>query len=198
MKVTVYCGAASGNNPEFTKRAAELGRWLASKGHSLIYGGGNQGMMGAVSGACLKAGGKATGVSPDFFVMNEETRADLDALIIADDMSHRRNIMMELGDAFIALPGGTGTLDEITEVLAIKRLGMLGTINKPIMLYNINGYYDKLFEFLDVMKSEDFCRVEDRTNAIEVTCIEDIERALNSAGEHDRTRNTAYDDSEKE
>lgn len=198
MNITVYCGAASGNDPEFKKRAEELGRWIASKDYTLIYGGGNQGMMGAISAACLETGGCATGVSPRFFIANEETRSDLDELIIADDMSHRRNIMMELGDAFIALPGGTGTLDEISEVMAMKRLGRLGTITKPIMIYNINSYYDSLFDFLDAMKAEDFCRPEDRTNAIEVKCIEDIERALEHAGRHDTTRTTVYDNLQKE
>lgn len=193
LNITVYCGASSGSDPEFKRRAEELGRWMASKDHRLIYGGGNQGMMGAVSSACLAAGGSATGVSPGFFIANEETRSDLDELIVADDMAHRRNVMMELGDAFIALPGGTGTLDEITEVMAMKRLGRLGTVTKPVMFYNINGYYDRIFEFLDAMSEEKFCRQEDRDNAIEVRCIEDIELALEGAGSHDSTRNTLYD-----
>lgn len=149
-------------------------------------------MMGAVSHALLEGGGQSTGVSPSFFIMNEEVRDDLSELIISDHMWDRKKTMIELGDAYIALPGGTGTIDEITEVLSLKRLGLLGDVNKPVMLYNINGYYDKFFEFLDDMEAEGFCRQADRHNAIEVKCIEDIERALEKAGSEDPTRNMLY------
>lgn len=192
MNITVYCGANTGNDPEFIKKAAELGRWMAEHGHRLIYGAGNSGMMGAVSHALLEGGGKSTGVSPSFFITNEEVRSDLTELIISDHMWDRKMTMIESGDAYIALPGGTGTIDEITEVLSLKRLGLLGDVNKPVMLYNINGYYDKFFEFLDDMAAEGFCRPADRLNAIEVTCIEDIERALEKAGGEDPTRNMLY------
>lgn len=192
MNITVYCGANTGNDPEFIKRAAELGRWMAEHGHRLIYGGGNSGMMGAVSHALLEGGGKVTGVSPSFFIVNEEVRNDLTELVISEHMWDRRNIMIERGDAYIALPGGTGTIDEITEVLSLKRLGLLGDVNKPVMIYNINGYYDKFFEFLDDMAAESFCRPEDRLNAIEVKCIGDIELAIEKAGGEDPTRNMLY------
>ncbi len=192
MNITVYCGANTGNDPEFIKKAAELGRWMAEHGHRLVYGGGNSGMMGAVSHALLEGGGKSTGVSPRFFIKNEEVRDDLTELIVSEHMWDRRKIMIEHGDAYIALPGGTGTIDEISEVLSLKRLGLLGDVNKPVMLYNINGYYDKFFEFLDNMAAEGFCRAADRQNAIEVTCIEDIERELEKAGGEDPTRNMLY------
>ena len=193
MNITVYCGAREGNDPEFAKRAEELGAWMAKKGHRLVYGGGRDGMMGRVSNALLEGGGQATGITPAFFVLAEETREDLTELEIADNMSSRRERMMELGDAFIALPGGTGTLDEIAEVMAMKRIGMLGKVNKPVIVYNVNGYYDHFFEFLDDMADREFCRREDRDNVIEVTCIEDIERALETAGSIDETRNSKYD-----
>lgn len=168
---------------------------MAGQGHRLIYGGGEFGMMGAVSDALIEAGGEATGVAPGFFISNEEVRDDLSELIVSEHMSDRRQIMIEQGDAFIALPGGTGTIDEISEVLALKRLGLLGETNKPVMFYNINAYYDKLFEFFDGMADEGFCREEDRANVIEVRCIGDIERALESAGMEDITRNKLYDKS---
>ena len=193
LNITVYCGAKTGKDPEFIKRAAELGRWMAKHGHRLIYGGGNAGMMGAVSYALMEEGGEVTGVTPDFFVVNEEVRGDLTELIVTDDMPHRRNVMMDLGDAFIALPGGTGTIDEISEVMATKRLGRLGNVNKPIMLYNVNGYYDSFIDFLDRMADEEFCRRADRDNVIEVTCIEDIAAALEGAGGEDHTINKLYD-----
>ena len=193
MNITVYCGAHEGNDPEFAVRARELGEWMAKNGHTLIYGGGNAGMMGMVSHAVLEGGGRATGVTPAFFVLAEETRDDLTELEIAENMSARRERMMELGDAFIALPGGTGTLDEIAEVMAMKRIGMLGKVNKPVMVYNINGYYDHFFEFLDDMADREFCRREDRENVIEVRCTDDIAKAVESAGSIDETRNSKYD-----
>ena len=192
MKITVYCGAAEGNDPEFIARARELGAWMAEKGHRLIYGAGNSGMMGAVSDALIEGGGEAIGVTPQFFVLAEETRSDLTEVVIADDMSTRRKWMIEHGDAFIALPGGMGTLDEISEVMTYKRLGLLGKINKPVMLYNVNGYYDRFFDFLDDMLAQDFCRQLDYDNVIEVTCIADIERELSNAGSIDETRTSKY------
>lgn len=193
MNITVYCGNNTGNDPEFVKKADELGRWMAEHGHRLIFGGGKLGMMGAVSRALLERGGEATGVSPEFFIRKEEVRDDLTELILSEHMWDRRKIMIELGDAFIALPGGTGTADEITEVLALKRLGLLGKVNEPVMIYNINGYYDDFFRYLDDMVREGFCSENDRKNAIEVRCIEDIARALETAGSIDLNRNDLYD-----
>ena len=193
MNITVYCGALEGANPEYVKRARELGAWMAENGHTLVYGAGNAGMMGAVSDGAIENGGEVIGVTPNFFVMAEVTRDDLTEKIVSEGMSDRRVTMMELGDAFIALPGGTGTLDEISEVIALKRIGKLGEINKPVMLYNIDGYYDKLFDFFDVVADNEFCRREDRANIIEVTSIEDIARALEGAGRVDETRNKQFE-----
>lgn len=193
VNITVYCGAHEGRDPEFTKRAAELGSWMAEHGHRLVFGGGNFGMMGVISQAVVAAGGELTGVTPEFFVAADEVREDMTELILAKDMAERRYTMMDLADAFIALPGGTGTLDEITEVIATNRLGRLGEIYKPVMVYNVNGYYDSFFDFLDAMEAQEFYRHEDRSNVIEVRCIEDIAAALETAGGEDGTRNRLYD-----
>ena len=193
MNITVYCGAAEGMDPEYIERARELGAWMASKGHTLVYGAGNSGMMGAVSDALIEGGGEAIGVTPRFFILAEETRDDLAEVVISDDMSTRRSWMIENGDAFIALPGGMGTLDEITEVMTYKRLGLLGKVNKPVMIYNVNGYYDRIFTFLDDMRDQGFCRQLDRDNVIEVKCLEDIVRALETVGSIDETRTSKYD-----
>ena len=193
MNITVYCGAAEGMDPEFIERARELGAWMASKGHTLVYGAGNSGMMGAVSDALIEGGGEAIGVTPRFFILAEETRDDLAEVVISDDMSTRRSWMIENGDAFIALPGGMGTLDEITEVMTYKRLGLLGKVNKPVMVYNVNGYYDRFFSFLDDMREQGFCRQIDCENVIEVKCLEDIVRALECVGSIDETRTSKYD-----
>ena len=102
--------------------------------------------------------------------------------------------MIDNGDAFIALPGGMGTLDEITEVMTYKRLGLLGKVNKPVMIYNVHGYYDKFVSFLDDMRDQTFCRQLDRDNVIEVKCLEDIVRALEIVGSIDETRTSKYDE----
>ena len=193
MNITVYCGALTGANPEYAKRARELGNWMSDNNHTLVYGAGDRGMMGAVSDGVIENGGKAIGVTPNFFVLAEVTRDDLTELIVPEGMSDRREKMMELGDAFIALPGGTGTLDEISEVASLKRIGKLGEIDKPIMIYNIDGYYDKLLEFFDVILENEFFRPEDRANIIEVKSIEDIARVIENAGGFDHTRNTQFD-----
>lgn len=193
MNITVYCGAFAGANPEYAKRAKELGAWMAEHGHALVYGAGDHGMMGAVSDGVIENGGTAIGVTPNFFVLAEVTRKDLTELIVSEGMSDRRVTMMELGDAFIALPGGTGTLDEISEVAALKRIGKLGEIDKPIMLYNIDGFYDKLLEFFDDVLADGFFRPEDRNNIIEVKNIEDIARVIENAGGIDHTRNREFD-----
>ena len=192
MNITVYCGANFGKDPLFAEKARELGIWMARNGHRLVYGAGDVGMMGAVSNAVLENGGEVIGVTPDFFVMAEEIHPNLTDLRISRDMPERRSIMIEEGDAFIALPGGTGTLDEISEVMSLRRLGLLGDRIRPVMLYNVNGYYDNLLAFFDRMADEEFFRKSDREAVHEVRSIEDIEKVLASAGETDTKRNKLY------
>ena len=192
MNITVYCGAHTGTDPEFSRRAEELGRWMAQNGHRLIYGAGHVGTMGIIARAVLENGGEVTGVTPGFFITAEEIYEGLTELQVVDDLPERRRLMIEQGDAFIALPGGTGTLDEITEVISLMRLGALGDRIRPVMLYNINGFYDSLFVFFDRIASEGFYREGDRRRILEVRSIEDIETALLAAGRPDDERNTLY------
>lgn len=175
----------AGRDPEHLSRAYELGRWMAANGHRLVYGAGNAGMMGAVSDGVLEAGGEAVGVTPGFFVYAEVTRDDLTEKRVTEGMSDRRDLMIEMGDAFIALPGGTGTLDEISEVMSLARIGKLGEVIKPVMLYNMNGYYDDLFRFLDKAADEGYLGMDDRRRIIDVRSIEDIEKTLETAGQPD-------------
>jgi uncharacterized protein (TIGR00730 family) len=177
-----------GMDPEHMKKAEELGGWMAANGHRLIYGAGNAGMMGAVSDGVLKAGGEAVGVTPDFFVYHEATRGDLTECIVTADMSERRNKMIELGDAFIALPGGTGTLDEISEIMSLLRIGKLGDRIKPAMLYNMNGYYDEIFKWLDKAAANGYLGQDDRDRILDVRSTDDIGRALLTAGQPDPAR----------
>ena len=148
MNITVYLGANEGNDPTLRKAVEELGAWIGTSGNALIYGGSKSGLMGALADSVLSAGGKVTGVEPQFFIENEFQHKGLTKLIITKDMSERKNKMIELGDAFIAFPGGTGTLEEITEVMSKVSLKQL---DAPCILYNLDGYYDSLKELLELM-----------------------------------------------
>ena len=119
----------------------ELGRWIGQNGHALVYGGSKSGLMGALAESVLTAGGHVTGVEPQFFVDAGFVYDDIDELIVTRDMSERKAKMIELGDAFIAFPGGTGTLEEIAEVMSKVSLRHL---DAPCILYNLSGYYDGL------------------------------------------------------
>lgn len=145
MNITVYLGACSGNDENLKKSVAELGNWIGESGNTLIYGGSKTGLMGELAKSVLQAGGKAIGVEPQFFIDENVQYEGLTELIITKDMSERKAKMIELGDAFIAFPGGTGTLEEISEVMSKVSLKQLTV---PCILYNLNGYYDSLKELL--------------------------------------------------
>lgn len=148
MNITVYLGANEGNDPALRHAVEELGTWIGTSGNALVYGGSKSGLMGAIADSVLNAGGKVTGVEPKFFIENEFQHAGLTKLIVTEDMSERKNKMIELGDAFIAFPGGTGTLEEIAEVMSKVSLKQLSA---PCILYNLNGYYNGLKTLLDHM-----------------------------------------------
>lgn len=145
MNITVYLGAKEGNDPSLRSAARELGTWIGGNGHTLIYGGSKCGLMGELAESTLMAGGKVIGVEPQFFI---DMGFDYDAitqLIVTKNMSERKAKMIELGEAFIAFPGGTGTLEEISEIMSMTALGHL---DAPCIIYNRNGYYDSLKELL--------------------------------------------------
>lgn len=141
MNITVYLGASVGNDPAFLPAVQELGNWIGANGHALVYGGSKSGLMGALADSALEAGGHVTGVEPSFFIEAEFQHDGIDDLIVTSDMAERKAKMIELGDAFIAFPGGTGTLEEIAEVMSRVALGQL---DAPCIFYNLNGYYDGL------------------------------------------------------
>lgn len=148
MNITVYLGALEGNDPALGDAVRELGTWIGESGNSLVYGGSKSGLMGQIAESVLNAGGKVTGVEPQFFIDSELQYDEITKLIVTKDMAERKAKMIELGDAFIAFPGGTGTLEEITEVMSMVSLKHL---DAPCILYNLNGYYDSLKQFLDHM-----------------------------------------------
>ena len=118
MNITVYLGASLGNDPALPQAVQQLGRWIGESGNALVYGGSRCGLMGEIAESTLNAGGKVTGVEPEFFVQGELQHEGLTELIVTEDIPARKTRMIELGDAFIAFPGGTGTLEEITEVIS--------------------------------------------------------------------------------
>ena len=152
MNITVYLGANEGNDPNLRKAVEELGAWIGSSGNTLVYGGSKSGLMGAIADSVLRSGGEVTGVEPQFFIENEFQHEGLTKLIVTEDMSERKKKMIELGDAFIAFPGGTGTLEEIAEVMSQVSLKQL---KAPCILYNLNGYYDHLKALLEHMIEKD-------------------------------------------
>ena len=148
MNITVYLGANLGTDPALPQAVQQLGRWIGESGNALVYGGSKSGLMGRLAHSVLTAGGEVTGVEPQFFIDSEVQYDGLTRLIVTQDMTERKTRMIELGDAFIAFPGGTGTLEEITEVISKLSLGQL---NAPCILYDLNGYYQPLHQLLQQM-----------------------------------------------
>ena len=145
MNITVYLGAFEGKDPKLAEAVRELGTWIGESDNLLVYGGSKSGLMGLLAESALNAGGQVTGVEPQFFIDEGFQYEELTELIVTKDMTERKNKMIELGDAFIAFPGGTGTLEEISEVMSRISLKQL---NAPCILYNLNGYYDDLKSLL--------------------------------------------------
>lgn len=153
MNIAVYCGSNPGTNPRFEQAAHELGAWIAHQGHTLVYGGSAVGLMGAVSSAALKEGGLVYGVEPRFFIEAGVAQHDLSKLYIVETMSERKAKMIELSDIFITLPGGVGTLEEVSEIMSRVRLGL-----GPSECYflNLDGFYDALEHLLHDMLQQKF------------------------------------------
>ena len=175
MNIVVYLGARPGKNPLFREKARELGAWIAGQGHRLVYGGSAIGLMGELADAALSAGGEVTGVEPRFFVDAVLQHQGVQDLIVVETMQERKQKMISLGDAFIAFPGGTGTLEEISEVMSQVRLGHN---DKPCIVFNLNGYYEPLRQMLDVMVREGFLDEESRSSFLFLPDVESIARAL--------------------
>jgi uncharacterized protein (TIGR00730 family) len=153
--ICVYCGSGPGKNPAFARSAREFGKILAENGIELIYGGGSIGLMGELAKSVLQHGGKVTGVIPEFLIARERMLKDAQNLIITKDMHERKRTMFERSDAFVALPGGIGTLEELVEQLTWSQLGRH---KKPILAANIDHFWDPLCALLDHMEALEFIR----------------------------------------
>jgi uncharacterized protein (TIGR00730 family) len=158
-RIVVFCGSSPGRRPEYAQRAAEFAALLAKRGIGVVYGGASVGMMGAVADGALAAGGEVIGVIPKRLLESEIAHAGLTDLRIVDTMHERKALMAELSDAVVALPGGTGTLDELFEMFT---WGQLGLHRKPIGLLNIDNYWDPMLGFMDHMVQERFLWAQHR------------------------------------
>jgi uncharacterized protein (TIGR00730 family) len=175
--VCVYCGSSLGRDPAFASVAAEVGRRVAGEGLTLVYGGGSVGLMGVVADAALDAGGRVIGVIPRSVFQREVAHRELSELIEVDSMHDRKLLMFELADAFVALPGGIGTLEELTEVASWAQLGLH---DKPVATLDVNGFWQPFHEFLDGIVTEGLLRERNRrlvVNVDEVSRLLDVLRA---------------------
>ena len=175
MNITVYLGAYAGNDVSLTKAVEELGSWIGRNGHVLIYGGSEIGLMGVLAKSTMAAGGEAIGVEPAFFVEKELQYNGLTQLIVTADMSERKAKMIELGDAFVAMPGGTGTLEEISEIMSKVSLGHL---DAPCIIYNHNGFYDGLKQLLATMIENGLSTEARQRGIFFAESVEEIKRCI--------------------
>jgi len=159
-RVCVFCGSSSGRLPAYDAAAADFGRLLAERGIEIVYGGGRVGLMGTLADACLAAGGRVIGVIPEALATKELAHQGCTSLHVVGSMHERKALMAELSDAFVALPGGIGTFEELFEVWT---WGQLGFHRKPCGLLNSAGFYDRLLEFLGHAADEQFMRPEHLT-----------------------------------
>ncbi len=153
--ICVYCGSGSGHNPAFAQGARDFGRLLAAADIGLVYGGGSLGLMGETARSVIRHGGRVTGIIPAFLSAREHMLLEAHELIVVDNMHQRKHLMFMKSDAFVALPGGLGTLEEFVEQLTWSQLQQH---QKPIALFNIDGFWNPLLTLFEVMQGEDFIR----------------------------------------
>src|ERR1700731_2637442 len=176
--VCVYCGSGPGTNPRFVEAAKALGKALAEGGIRLGYGGGSIGLMGAVATSVLDHGGSVTGIIPDFLTIRENALHRVQEMIVTPDMHERKRLMFERSDAFVALPGGIGTLEELVEQLTWQQLGRH---SKPILLANIDNFWKPLLALLADMRATQFIRATLAVDILKAERVEDILPRLRSA-----------------
>ncbi len=176
--VCVYCGSGPGTNPRFVEAAIALGKNFAENNIRLVYGGGSVGLMGAVAKSVLEHGGAVTGIIPEFLRSRENALTRVQEMIVTPDMHERKRLMFERSDAFVALPGGVGTLEELVEMLTWQQLGRH---TKPILLANIDGFWEPLLALLAHMRSAQFIRPNLEVDIFKAERVEDILPRLRAA-----------------
>ncbi|MCO5159753.1 MAG: TIGR00730 family Rossman fold protein [Mesorhizobium sp.] len=184
--ICVYCGSSPGRGEVYLEAGRALGRSIAASGLRLVYGGGTKGIMGAVSAGTREAGGKVMGIIPRFLMNKEATEsalARLDELVVTEDMHERKHRMFEESDAFVALPGGIGTVEEIVEIMTWAQLGRH---RKPIVFGNIGGFWNPMLTLIDHMRVEGFVHTSHLVQPLVVDTAEGIVPAILEAAEPGR------------
>ncbi|WP_375308064.1 TIGR00730 family Rossman fold protein [Bradyrhizobium sp. A11] len=176
--VCVYCGSGPGTNPNFIEAAKALGKALADSKIRLVYGGGSLGLMGAVATSVLDHGGTVTGIIPDFLRMRENALTRVQEMVVTPDMHERKRLMFERSDAFVALPGGLGTLEELVEQLTWQQLGRHA---KPVLLANIDNFWEPLFSLVAHMRQTEFIRAGLTVDILKADKVEEIVPRLRAA-----------------
>lgn len=180
--VCVYCGSSPGRGDVYVKAGHALGRSLAESGLRLVYGGGTKGVMGAVAEGALRAGGKVSGIIPRFLISKEATESalgKLDELVVTENMHERKHLMFEKSDAFVALPGGIGTVEEIVEVMTWAQLGHH---RKPIVFANIDGFWNPMLALLEHMRAEGFVHTGHLVQPLVIDRVEALVAAILAEG----------------
>jgi uncharacterized protein (TIGR00730 family) len=176
--VCVYCGSGPGTNPSFVDAAIALGKAFAENDIRLVYGGGSIGLMGAVAKSTLDHGGSVTGIIPEFLRSRENALTRVQEMIVTPDMHERKRLMFERSDAFVALPGGVGTLEELVEQLTWQQLGRH---SKPILLANVDNFWEPLLSLLAHMRATEFIRPTLPIDILQAERVEDILPRLRAA-----------------
>jgi uncharacterized protein (TIGR00730 family) len=175
MNICVFCGSATGNLPLYADAAKQFGSLMAHNSHSLVYGGGNVGLMGIIADSILENNGKVIGVIPDFLLKREVGHHGITRLEVVHTMHERKKRMADLANAFVALPGGWGTLDELAEILTWRQLGI---INQPIAVLNTNNFFDPLIDQMQRMVDDGFLKSGNLDKLIVCNTPEAILRAI--------------------
>ena len=176
--VCVYCGSGSGTNPRFMEAAIALGKVFAENNIRLVYGGGSVGLMGAVAQSVLDHGGSVTGIIPEFLRARENALTRIQETVVTPDMHERKRLMFERSDAFVALPGGVGTLEELVEQMTWQQLGRH---SKPVLLANIDNFWEPLLALLSHMRATEFIRPSLNVEVLKAERVEDILPRLRAA-----------------
>ena len=175
MKICVFCSANGQSDPDFFTMTEELGRWIATEGHTLVYGGVNCGLMECVARAVHEAGGRTVGVLPQIVVKSGRVSDYVDTEVLCDNLSDRKELMADKSDVFIALPGGIGTIDEVFTVAAAHTIGYH---DKRVILYNMKGFWDDMIALLDNLQQRGMVRGEWRDYIAVAESLEDIKDLL--------------------
>ena len=175
MKIGIFCSANEQLDPDFFTMTEELGRWLATEGHTLVYGGVNSGLMECVARAVKQAGGRTVGVLPQIVVKSGRLSDYVDTEVLCDNLSDRKQLMADKSDVFIALPGGIGTIDEVFTIAAAHTIGYH---DKRVILYNMKGFWDDMIALLDNLQQRGMVRGEWRDYIAVANSLEEISELI--------------------